>query len=113
MAEEVIEMFVALAFALLLVPLAVLYVCEWMARAGRGPLADPDRLIVLDCTIVPMVGVMALADPGTTAPAQPLDAERCAAESRLVAALIAGDLDRAGYREGMAELAAADAATHP
>jgi hypothetical protein len=82
-------MFVALAlalaftFALLLVPFGMLYVFERMA--GH---------------------IVALIDPGPADPVHPVDTERCAAESRLVAALIAGDLDRPGYRERMAELAA-------
>jgi len=101
-------MFVALAFALLLVPLAALYVCEWMARAGKGPLAEPGRMIMLDCAIVPMAGtVVAFVEP------EPVDADHCADEGRLVAALIAGELDQARYRDRMAELAAADAVAHP
>src|SRR5688572_5261477 len=102
-------MFVVLAFALLLVPLATLFVFERMARAGKGPLAEPDRMILLDGAMVP------LATPVVALPssARPADAEQCAAESRLVAALFAGKLDRAEYRERMAELAASDAAIRP
>ena len=38
--------------ALLLTPMAVLLVCEWAAKKGRGPLAHPDRMPVLDGQIV-------------------------------------------------------------
>jgi hypothetical protein len=110
-AEEVIDMFVVLAFALLLVPLATLFVFERMARSGKGPLAEPDRMILLDGAMVPIAApVLALASPD---PVRPADAEQCAAESRLVAALLAGELDRTEYRERMAELAASDAAIRP
>jgi hypothetical protein len=113
-AEEVIEMFVALAFALLLIPLALLYVFERMARAGKGPLADLDSSVVFGGTIVPVGGHMvALVDPGPADPVRAADAEQGSAESRLVAALIAGELDRSQYRERMAELAATDAVTRP
>jgi hypothetical protein len=112
--ERVIEMYTGLVLALLLAPLALVYVFEQMAKAGKGPLAEPDRMIVLDGTITPAPApVAALVDLGPAAAAHPLDAERCAAESRLVAALIAGELDRVGYQERMAELAAQDAAVRP
>jgi hypothetical protein len=110
----VIEMFVALAFALLLVTLAVLFVVERVARAGNGTLAEPDRTVVFDGTMVPVGGRMvALVDPGPADPVPAQDTEQCAAESRLVAALIAGELDRSQYQERMAELAATDAVVRP
>jgi hypothetical protein len=113
-AEGVIGMFVALAFALLLFPLAVLFVLERMSRAGKGPLAGADGRVVYDGTIVPVGGhVVALVDPWRTALANPIDNESCLAESRLAAALIAGELDRAQYQEQMADLAAADAVIRP
>ena len=98
----------------MLVPLALLYVLERMARNGKGPLADADRMVVFDGTVVPVGGhVVALVDPGPAVQVGSADAERCAAESRLVAALIAGELDRARYHERMAELAAMDDTTRP
>lgn len=109
-----IEVFVALVFALLLVPVAVLYVFERMDRAGKEPLADSDRTVVFDGTVVPMGGhVVALVGRGPAEPDPPVDAVRCTAESRLVAALIAGELDRSEYQDRMAELAATDAMTRP
>jgi hypothetical protein len=109
-----IEMYVVLAFALLLVPFGALYVFERLAHAGKGPLAEPDRMIVLDGTIVPAAtSAVALIDAGSPEPAKPIDDEACAAESRLVAALIAGELDRTQYRERMADLAASDATVRP
>ena len=90
-------MFVALALALFAVPFTALYVCERLARAGKGPLAEPDRMLVLDGAVV----------------AAPVEEQPSSDEGRLVAALIAGDLDRARYRERMAELAARDAAIRP
>jgi hypothetical protein len=111
-----IEMFVVLAFVLLLVPFAALYVIEWLARAGKGPLVDPDRMIVLDAGLVPvpLPALPAVAsDDGPRQPRTPIDDEACDAESRIVAALLAGDLDPGRYRERMADLAAADAAVHP
>lgn len=105
-------MYVVLALVLLLVPFAALYVFERLARAGEGPLADPDRMIVLDGTIVP-VPIAALVGAPTPEPVNLNDDEACVAESRIVAALIAGELDRTQYQERMAELAATDAAIHP
>ena len=100
-------MFVALVFGLLLVSFALLYVFGRMDRAGTGPLAGSDHTVVSDGTVVPTGGhVVALVDRGPAEPDLPVDSERCIAESRLVAALIAGDLDRSEYQEGMAELAA-------
>jgi hypothetical protein len=113
-AEGVIGMWVALAFALLLVPLAVLFVFERTGRAGEEPSAEPDGKVVFEGTVVPVGGhVVALVDPWRTAPANPSDNESCAVESRLVAALIGGELDRSQYQEQMAELAAADAVMRP
>jgi hypothetical protein len=106
-----IEMFVAVALVLLLVPLAALYVFERMACSGRGPLAESDRAVVLDGFIVPMAGYVPLLGPAAATPDPSLDAERCATESRIVASLMAGDLDCAKYQQRMAALAALDATT--
>ena len=107
-------MYVVLAMVLLLLPLGALYVFERMARAGKGPLADPDRMVVLDGTIIPVPAqVVAPDDAWKRDPLRLIDDEACAAESCLVTALIAGALDRAQYRERMADLAAADAAIRP
>jgi hypothetical protein len=108
-----IEMFVALALILLLVPLAAVYVFERMARSGKGPLADPDRTVVLDGFIVPMAGFVPLLGPAAPPPDSSLDAERCAIESRIVASLMTGDLDHAKYQQRMAALAELDATTRP
>jgi len=114
MAEGVIGMWVVLALALLLVPFALLFVFERMGRAGSGPLAEPHGTVVFSGTVVPVGGhVVPLVDPWRTTPTKPTDSESCAAEGRLVAALIAGELDRAQYQEQMAELAAADAIIRP
>ena len=106
-------MFVALAIVLLLVPLAVLYVVDRMAQAGKGPLAEPDRMTVLDGTIVPMGGLVALLDPGPPSADRSLDTDRCATESRIVADLMTGTLDPAQYQLRMAALATLDATTRP
>jgi hypothetical protein len=110
----VIEMYIVLAIVLLLAPLGALYVLERMARAGKGPLADPDRVVVLDGTIIPVPApVGAPDDAWKREPLGLIDDEACAAESCLVTSLIAGELDRAQYQERMADLAAADAAIRP
>jgi hypothetical protein len=106
-------MFVALAIVLLLAPLAVLYVVERMARAGKGPLAEPDRMSVLDGTIVPVGGFVPLFYPGPASADDTLDSERCATEGRIVADLLAGRLEPAQYQRRMAALAALDATTRP
>ena len=107
-------MIVVLAFALLFLLVVVLYVLERMERAGEAPLADSDRALVFDGTVVPVGGhVGALVDRGPAEPDPPVDAGRCIAESRLVTALIAGEVDRSEYQERMAELAANDAVTRP
>jgi hypothetical protein len=117
-----IEMYVVLAFVLMLVPFCALYVFERLARAGKGRLAEPDRMIVLDGTIIPTpepaptpapASAVALVDAAPTDPTEPIDGEACAAECRLVAALMAGDLSRTDYRERMADLAASDATIRP
>ena len=104
-------MYLALAFALLLVPFEALYVFERMAKAGKGPLAQPSRMAVLDGTIVaaPVTGSVV----GLPAPPEPGDTEGCAAETRLVAALVAGRLSQADYQTRMAELAAKEADVRP
>ena len=107
-------MYVVLAFVLLLVPFAALYVFERLARAGKGPLADPGRMIVLDGTIIPVpTPVLTLVDVPTPETVKLKDNEACVAESRIVAALLAGELDRTQYQERMADLAATDAAIRP
>ena len=117
-----IEMYVVLALVLMLVPLAALYVLERLARAGKGPLADPGGMVVLDGTILPVpmpvpvppfVHAVASDDDWRRKPLELVDDESCAAESRLVAALISGELDRAQYQERMADLAVADSSVHP
>jgi hypothetical protein len=112
-ARGVIVMFAVLAIVLLLTPLAVLYVVERMARAGKGPLAEPDRMTVLDGAIVPMGGFVPLLDPGPPSGDRSLDTERCATESRIVADLIAGTLEPGQYQLRMAALAELDATTRP
>jgi hypothetical protein len=104
------------AMVLMLLPLVVLYVCERAAKMGRGPLADPARMTVLDGQIVPESTpppTTARENPvSTTAElvfADPRDTERCAAESRLVRELLAGTLDRGRYQTEMAALAAGTA----
>ncbi|GAA0913608.1 hypothetical protein GCM10009557_87290 [Virgisporangium ochraceum] len=103
-------MLMLMAMALMVTPMVVLFVCERAAKRGRGPLAQPDRMPVLDGRIV-----------STSIPEQPLvpagpvftgpgDTEGCAAESRLVRGLLAGTIDRTRYHREMAALAAVTAA---
>jgi hypothetical protein len=108
-----IEMYIVLAMVLLLLPLGALYVFERMARAGKGPLADPDRMVVLDGTIIPVPPAVAPGDAWKREPLRLIDDDACVAESRLVTSLIAGELDRGQYQERMADLAAADAVVRP
>jgi hypothetical protein len=117
-----IEMYVVLALVLMLIPLGALYLLERLAAAGKGPLANPGEMVVLDGTILPvpmpvpvpsLVHAVASDDDWKRKPPKLVDDESCAAESRLVAALISGELDRAQYQERMADLAAADSAVHP
>jgi hypothetical protein len=110
-------MYVVLAFALMLIPLGALFVLERMAATGKGPLANSDGMVLLDGTILPVLAPVATpvclpVDPPMPEP-EPIDDEACATESRLVAALIAGELNREQYRERMADLATSDAAVHP
>lgn len=107
-------MWVVLALALLLVPLAILFVFERTGPTGKEPRAEPDGKVAFGGTVVPMGGhVGALVDPWPAASPHPADTESCAAERRLVAALIAGELDRTRYQEQMAKFAAADAVIRP
>lgn len=108
-------MYVVLAFALLLIPMGTLFLLERLARDGKGPLADPARMILLDGTIVPALAPFAPPfAAGMPEAVRPVDDdEACSAESRLVAALLGGDLNRAEYQERMADLAASDAAVNP
>jgi hypothetical protein len=120
-------MYVVLAFVLMLIPLGALYVLERLAAAGKGPLADPGGMVVLDGTILPMPMPMPMPmpvpvpglvhavppDDGWKRPSEVIDDEACTAESRLVAALISGELDRAQYQERMADLAVTDSAIRP
>jgi len=116
-----IEMYVVLALVLMLIPLGALYLLERLAAAGKGPLANPGEMVVLDGTIFPVpmpVPAPALvhavaSDVWKRKPPKLVDDESCAAESRLVAALISGELDRPQYQERMADLAAADSSVHP
>jgi hypothetical protein len=109
-----IEMYIVLTIVLLLAPLGALYVFERMARAGKGPLADPDRMVVLDGTIIPAPAPVVAPDHAwQREPPRLIDDEACAAESCLVTALITGELDPAQYQERMADLAAADAVIRP
>ena len=109
-----IEMYIVLALVLLLLPLGALYLFERMARAGKGPLADPDRMVVLDGTIIPVPApAVAPDDAWKREPLRLINDEACAAESCVVTALFAVELDRAQYHERMADLAAADAAIRP
>jgi hypothetical protein len=98
-------MLLLLAMALMLAPMVALFVCERAAKKGRGPLAAPDRMPVLDGQIVSAP----VRQPPSTEPVStdPRDVERCAAESRLVRGLLDGTLDRARYRSEMAALAGA------
>lgn len=86
-------MIVVLAFVFMIMPLVVEFICEQAAKRGRGPLAEPA------CTTVET----SAAGPVFT---DPRDAERCAAESRLVCELLDGRLDRPRYQAEMAALAA-------
>ncbi|GAA1039730.1 hypothetical protein GCM10009557_59180 [Virgisporangium ochraceum] len=90
-------MWVVLAIVLMLVPVGVVYCYEQAGKRGYGPLAEHPRPTVS----APM--------PTTPVFTDPRDAERCAVESRLVRQLLDGTLDRAGYRAGMAGLAAGGA----
>jgi hypothetical protein len=88
-------MLAIVAVVLLLTPLAVLFICERAAKNGRGPLADPDHMPVLDPQLAP--------PPVFTDERQ---ADLCEAEARLTDALLAGTLTPARYRTEMAVLAA-------
>jgi hypothetical protein len=105
-------LFVALALALFLIPFALLFVFERMARAGKEPLTEPDRVTVLDGVVVPIGGYVPLIHPGPPL-TDSLGAERCATESRIVADRMAGALDPVQYQQKMAALAALDATTRP
>jgi hypothetical protein len=95
-------MIAILAMALMLAPMVVLWVCELAAKNGRGPLAEPNRMPVLDGAVGPApTPSPVFTDPG--------DAERCATEGRLVRELLDGTLDRTRYHAEMAALAAATA----
>jgi hypothetical protein len=107
-------MIIVFAMVLMMVPLVVLYVCEQAAKNGRGPLAEPGRMTVLDGQVVPAPATAPVparpvpAGPATPDPVftDPGDTGRCAAESRLVRQLLAGTLERPRYHAEMAALAA-------
>jgi hypothetical protein len=102
-------MLVLVAMALMLTPMVVLFVCERAARRGRGPLAQPDRMPVLDGRIVSPSGTEQPLRPTGPVFTGPGDTEGCAAESRLVRGLLDGTLDRTRYHREMAALAAVTA----
>lgn len=100
------RMIFIVALVLMAAPLVVLYVCERAAEKGRGPMADPARMVVLDGVVVsapPAPPASAIPGPLFTDPG---DDESCAAESGLVRGLLDGTLARERYHAEMAVLAA-------
>jgi hypothetical protein len=109
-------MIVVLAFVSLIMPLAVEYICDRMAKRRAGPQAGSAHPTVLDGWIVPTPATaedlpesaaeaVVFADAG--------DAARCATESRLARGLLDGRLDRTRYHAAMAALAAGAAPAQP
>lgn len=99
-------MLMLLAMALMLAPMVALFVCERAAKRGRGPLAAPDRMPVLDGPVV-SAPAQQLRPPAGPVFTDPRDAERCATESRLVRGLLDGTLDRVRDHTETAALAGA------